>query len=566
MLQFPQKLRPNHSFEQNGQRYVVDLEEGVVVEVDAVLWEILKVVESKTTDELLAHLQPLSTDSQVREALKRLDQLSRIGLLVEGALPPKGVGDQKTLQSLFIAPGFLSEMQHLSLTAKLEIYYLLSGLGKEIKVSMAWPIAEIPLNETENLFSLEDIERIDYPTNRTFASTKFIPQGCDGILALSMLSKEDMSFFTQVTRPPLVNRIISDEFVRDSLIHTTLDKSFVFRPYDALCVDASWTREFLMKGKNLQHLFTASENRHSPQLVVIPGGVNHQLFQPGPKGPAKEQLAAAFENPLFMQSPTVLIISGFRPEEGIPFLRKVCDANPELIFLVIDSMLERYMRGKPENVEFFKIESPQDYDALPILLNAVDVGFFPAVLGIPTTCVFAALACGIPMIVAGEDQMPPEVGEAGLFIKIHRDGFGNINVPIELLTQCIHLLIGDGEKRAHLSQNAHRQGLSLTWEATVANLITLFEQLSQAHSPTPQERRFGFKFSYTYDRIDGTIQPRAVQLPSYRQVPMEWALASTLLLDHTPAEVESVLTHICQDKKKALAILDDVLNPGLSSG
>lgn len=559
MLQFPQKLRAIHSFERNGKRYVVDLGSGMVVEVDTVLWEILKVCERKTTDELLEHLQPLSTYSQRREALKKLEQLSRLGLIVEGPFPLKEGECQAIPQNLFVAPGFLREMPNISLTNKLEIYYLLSTLAKETKVQMAWPISADQLNETEKLFSLEEIERIDYPTDRTFAPTKFIPKECGGILSLSMFSNEEMSFFTLANRPPLVSRILSDEFVRGNLIQMTVDKSFVFRSYDALCVDSSWTLEALMKNPSLHNLFSSQEKKNIPKLVVIPGGVNHELFQQFEKAPAKMKLAEAFENPLFTQMPMVLIISGFRPEEGVPFLTKLSAANPQVIFLVIDAMMENYIRSKPEGLEFFRIQSPQDYDALPILFNAADVGFFPAVLGVPTACVFFALACGVPMIVAGENDMPPEVGEAGLFIKLHRDGFGNIDGPIEELTQCLHSLICDEEKRARLSENSLRQGSQFRWEATAADLVNLFKQLWQERKKTQQKRQFGFKFLHTYDRTDGTIQPKAFQLPSYSEVPMEYALAATLLLDHNPAEVESVLFHLCKDEKKAKEIIEQVL-------
>jgi glycosyltransferase involved in cell wall biosynthesis len=356
--------------------------------------------------------------------------------------------------------------------------------------------------------------------------------------------------FLRYNHPPTVIRVESDELIRGRIIQPTLDKYFLLRGYDAFCFDSSWTKDAFFKlVPNLLDEFP-----------VIPNGINHELFKPIEKVAAKTNIAEAFANPKLKENPIVLLISGESIEESVPFMTELASSLKEVAFLVLDTFLEDYVKEHQENLEFFKVQDAQDYDAMSVIFNAADIAFFPAVLGVPCTYILSVLACGVPIIVAGEERIPEEVGDAGVFIKGYKDSYGTFIAPTQLVSKELKLLLSSEAKRLSLGANAIKQAATYTWDKMAIKFAELFKELSQRRESAQRQRKtvFPMAFLLGYVPSDKSVCSRAIQLPSFRERPMYDALATTLLVEHTPLEVEAVLTHIFKEQKKAKEILSRI--------
>ncbi len=553
MIDFPQKLHQIYQFEQNGVKYAADLSLGYVVEIDTIISRILDLCESFNGVQLLEQLEIDYDKSAIRSALQKLEEFALTGMFFDGQKTQSLEMDRSERLRLFVSPGFLNTLTFRTFTSKVEYFYLLSALAKQADMEIGYPIQDENALEAEVEFDVEGIKKIPFKKDRIFSPAKYIPETCNGILTLSSVSYEELPFSN--INQPVIHRICSNQFTRsgeigkDVQIQSFLEMSFVLRNFDALCADSSWTRDAF--------------NRvcETKDVHVISNGVNHDLFSPLNKQAAKINVAQALDNHEFYHKPIVLIISGFSPEEGVPLLTKLAIQNQGMAFLILDEMMRDYMKDKPGNIEFYPISDAKDIDALSIIFNAVSLAFFPTVLGVLSSHVLSAMACGVPMIVAGAEKMPFEVGNAGIFIKTDWDAYGKLNIPVEALSEQLLFLIDHEAERQQLGANAQKKAASHTWEATAQKLIELFRALrEQQYSKEQSHRHFPLKFMRSYDKSDGSVVSLARQLPSFRKLPVHDAIVATLLQDHTQKEVLAVLNHFCKDPERAEHILERVLN------
>ena len=81
MIGFPKMLHPLHLFEAEGVPYAADLEKARVVELSAVMVDVLKLAETQTDAAILEKLEAAYPADEVSEAFDRFTDLEREGLL-----------------------------------------------------------------------------------------------------------------------------------------------------------------------------------------------------------------------------------------------------------------------------------------------------------------------------------------------------------------------------------------------------------------------------------------------------------------------------------------------------
>jgi len=75
MIQFPKTLHSIHRWRQGRQRYLFDLEKGLVLPIDQLTWEILSLCEEHSTSEIARELAPKYPRAEIHESLRKLASL-----------------------------------------------------------------------------------------------------------------------------------------------------------------------------------------------------------------------------------------------------------------------------------------------------------------------------------------------------------------------------------------------------------------------------------------------------------------------------------------------------------
>ena len=81
MIGFPKMLHPLHLFEEDGVAYAADLEKARVVELSAVMTDILKLAETETDDTIIKTLSASYPEDEISEAFARCSELEKAGVL-----------------------------------------------------------------------------------------------------------------------------------------------------------------------------------------------------------------------------------------------------------------------------------------------------------------------------------------------------------------------------------------------------------------------------------------------------------------------------------------------------
>ena len=81
MFDFPKTLHPLHLFEEDGALYAADIEKAHIVELSAVMVDILKLTETQTNEEIVQTLKTSYTEDDIFEAFERFEEIEKEGLL-----------------------------------------------------------------------------------------------------------------------------------------------------------------------------------------------------------------------------------------------------------------------------------------------------------------------------------------------------------------------------------------------------------------------------------------------------------------------------------------------------
>jgi len=556
MFVCPKPTTHLHKFRQGDRRYVADLSQCIVLEIDNIVWDILDMCPSFSSEEIIETLGKKYSSELVIDALKSLSTLEQQGRLfsnIESSPAPFGTETSEKLKLLVLqrspyaaditlAAGGVSVAHH-NLIKSLQAYASLDVIG-----------------ERDEKFN-ENVRGIRFQFNDTSAHLKLMKNNYEGVLLESHPAKGFLSLLHSIDAPFVVPLHSARGHNGDG-INTGLLWYAAMRPFDAFWVPTNSVKDLYGRFVFDMEMFH-----------TIPYGVDHSKFHPLDKQKAKTEIASMLNAPEIVSSPVVGFFSRFQPEKGAGIYIKIAKRLPNACFLMTAPMLNIYAHQQhPANL----ICAPQQpREQLARLINAFDVYCFPSMVGEETfgLALLETMACGVPPVVPRLDGLPEVVGEAGIVVPAraydHEIGSFAGTVSPDLMADAINSLLTDEKTRLELGHKARERALTFTWENTAQHVIALFRRLKRIQQLEDRyKRNFAISFVPYLNNRRRRIEHRAIfnnitrqkerplMRDRYAQTIAE-GLSLALLRKHSRHEVEAVLHHL-YGQEKASAILEKV--------
>ena len=549
MIRLPRTLQQIHIFEKDGDWYIANLQTGDVLQIDSVTADILALCGTDDNAGILEKLGDKYPEGQILESLKTLS--GDIETFLFEPEQDSALTTQERLR-IFIPHGFMKYKDTLSPNTNVEIYNLLIVLAKYAEVFVEIDNASVAVAQREQLMELgiqfvSDI--FESKDQATYALNRFIVDDCNAILALSPHPYEELSYFRHNTIP-VVSRIYSDRNLREATLNKALSHQALQRNSDRLCPDTPWIVDEL----------ALIQSFRPEGLNTIPNGVDTQVYSPKNQEDARLAVASIVGEKSITDAPLVGILNGFQPQNSIGMITELARCHKDIIFIVLDPILERQRSQQHRNVFYIDLQRPQDIVALPWIYSACEFIIFPTVIGTPFSMVLEALACGVPGLALNSTALPEELSECTMSVPLTRDETtGKFMIPTAIISEQINILLGNAEQREMLSTNAKQIALNYSWEKTAQRFVTLFKELNKKKSENATPNYSEVAFSAYYDRTQNAVKTGATQLDGFFKQRVEEGLAQTLLSDHTPEEVRIVLQYLLRDTEKADRLLATLL-------
>ena len=546
MIEFPTKLNALHPFSHNladeidplGEaQYIADLTAGCVLEITPLIAEILRLCESKSNTEIRETLRTEFSGAEISEAYRYLWQLGTAGILFSGKAP-RSDERQTISNTVLVAPGFLYTLGRQSFVTRLVCYQMLRTLCREMELHAPLFVEETDVSLPED-FDWEGVQPFPMPANSTASYMNQCPVAYGGTLSLPGSGFDDL-VISQFASPPAVYYVSSSSFE----LQSTLDKHFALRDGDRLCVDAWWIKE---------RLSTLVPN--PDKIVVIPTGVDSELFQPIDIDGCKTELASAFRNDAIKDLPMVLLFLPNLSLQNQAFVEKLAAINPQMFFMVVLCHASEGREWSLENIEVFPIADLDDYNSLAILFNAAALGFFPATPGNHLIFLMGALCCGVPVIVSGPEGLKTTMPSLGTYLSV--DWNQTVDEKVGALSKLMRKLLKDTDELRRLRKRSREIGVTFSWEEMAKSVRELFTGLMEERSyisPNPTSP-VGF-YQYRYDIVTGEITPSAYERASGTPRDIDELIAIDLLAGATSEGVQQVVEFLATDSSTAKEALE----------
>lgn len=548
MLRLPRTLQQIHTFEKAGAWYVANFQTGDVFQIDAVTADILTLCSTDHNASIVKKLSGKYSEGQILESMKALEgHIETLLFEPETGKGPLATVTQEKLR-LLIPHGFMKYKETLSATTNVGIYNLLTVLTKYAEVFVEINNDETTTAQREQLIALgiqfvsDLFESADAPF---YASNRFIIEKCDGILSLSPHPYEEINYFRNNTIP-VVSRIYSDRNWREEAINKMLCHHALNRIFDRVCPDTPWMKDELA-------VLTTS---HLKGLNTIPDGVDLQVYSPRDSQEAREVVAEILGEKSVLGSQLVGIINGFQPQNSIGMIAEIANLHKDVVFIVFDPILERDFYQRHPNVFYINLHQPEDTIALPWIYNACEFIIFPTVIGTPFSMMLEAFACGVPGIGLTLTTLPEGLAEGLISIPLTQDDTtGKFIIPTAALSEQINVLLGTSEIRENLSTKARKIAKNYSWDRTAQCFVALFADLNKKRKEIVTPKYPDVTFAPYYDKGQNVVKTGAMQLEGFFKQRVEEGLAQTLLSEHTPEEVQTVLQYLLGDADEADRLL-----------
>lgn len=558
MLDFPRSLHQLHIFEKDGGLYAADLDKAQLVEISAVIVDILKHAEAQTTAEITQVLKTAYDDAEIKEAFETLAEYAGQGLLFtrgeKSVVLFEGKDNLPQLLVLvpWIKPDGLSDIEKSTAGTNIALAYTIQALKEHAVIHFA---GEQNRKLSENLYE------IDLNVRDMLRVPEKIAEQYEGILTIHY-ERHPLSLlplFRCPELPPILMHVYAVRGHGGSNIRSVLLHYAALRDYDAFTVPTDSVGEFYSQFIWDQSVFK-----------TIPIGADLNLFHPMDKQKAKHELAEMVGDDRIKTMPTVGYLSRLQAEKGAAIYLKLAELNPHILFLQAGWNEGRFAHQKtPHNLVYVGFHRREK---LPLIYNAFDVYCFPSVSGEETfgLTVLEAMACGVPPVISDFDGVPSVVGEAGLIVPaVHFEqeiaGIVSYASPLDFSTK-VNLLLNDNTLRQHYAQKALNRAQMFTWEKTSHYILECFAELNRKKKMACKNRLNTFFAPYwnTYRKrieqksivlnMNSRYETRVNPLSAFSQK-VEDGLVISLLKEHTPREVEVVLCELLEDEDTAKAIL-----------
>ena len=563
MFNFPRTLHRLYVFEEDAVFYAADLEKARVIEISAVMVDVLKLAEVRRSEEIVQTLQPSYSEAEILEAFERFEELEKEGLLFnrgENLRETLAIKDERR-KLLVVIPNITTDsffdIETLYAGTNMALSYMFEHLTKYVDLHFAG-------NQNRKL--ADNIYEVDINVSDFGKLSRRINETYFGILTLHRDHETWLlPLYQHKELPPILVQCHAPRGHGGNAINSMLRHYAAMRDFDAFTAPSDYVRDFY------------SDYVWDPSFFnTLPNGVDSDLFCPMDKGEAKGELAEHVGDDRIMTTPTVGYLSRVQSEKGASVYLKLAELNPHLLFLIAGPHFGRYQsKVLPDNLVYAGFHRREK---LPLVYNAFDVYCFLSMSGEETfgLTVLEAMACGVPPIVPNFDGVPSVVGDAGLIAdaeNFDRDIGPLVSYPCPIdFSQKINLLLNDDEGRQTLSEKARNRALSFTWDKTAQRIIGFFEALHEKRrivspnkvlnafasdlevaNPAPEHLKYKsivLSMNKHYERTlmrDGLYSQR-----------VEEGLVLTLLRNHTVREAEALLAEFVEDEAEAKAILKKV--------
>ena len=573
MFDFPRVLHQLYLFEEDTVFYAADLEKASVVELSAVMFDILKLAEKQTCEGIVQLLKTTYAEDEIYEAFERFAEFEKEGLLFNrGEDFKKIVSVETDRRKLLVAiPGInvdsYFDIETLSAGTNMALSYMFEHLTEYVDLHFVGNRnRKLADNVYEVDISVSDFGRLSRSINETYF----------GILTLH-LDQETwlLPLYEHIELPPILVQCHAPRGHGGEAINSILRHYAAMRDFDGFTAPSDYVRDFYS-----DYVWDTSF------FNTLPNGVDSALFRPMDKQKAKQELAKQVGDDRITTTPTVGYLSRVQSEKGASVYLKLAELNPHLLFLIAGPSLGRYAsRELPDNLVYAGFHPREK---LPLVYNAFDVYCFLSMSGEETfgLTVLEAMACGVPPIVPNFDGVPSVVGGAGLIAdaeNFEEDIATVVSYPSPLdFSEKINLLLNDDEMRQELSRKARERAVSFTWDKTARQIIRCFERLHEKRQlvspnrllnmfvPTPSEAAHDLEGEGLTHRGGERLKYKSIVLGMNQHyerclirdaaysMHVEDGLVLSILKNHTVREAEAVLTAVIEDEARAKATLKRV--------
>ena len=562
MLDFPKMLHQLYLFEERGVTYAADLEKARVVELSAVMRDILTLAETQTNAAILKTLSAAYDADAISEAFERFAELEREGLLFNRGedLQERLTTESKWRKLLVVLPSIpadsLFDIETLSAGTNMALSYMVQHLTK---------YADLHFTGSRNRKIRDGVYEVDIGIEDLIRLRSKIDGTYYGILTLHLEQERWLlPLYRYPEFPPILVQSHAPRGHGGQAMNSILRHYAAMRDCDGFTAPSDYVREFYANYVWDPSFFNTLQN-----------GVDSTLFRPMDKTAAKREVAEMVGDDRIQDAPTVGYLSRVQSEKGASVYVKLAELNPHLLFLIAGPNMGRYASRKlPDNLVYVGFHPREK---LPLIYNAFDVYCFLSMSGEETfgLTVLEAMACGVPPVVPNFDGVPSVVGDAGLIANaenFEEDIATLVSYPCPIdFSRKINLLLNNDELWETLSEKARERAVTFTWDKTARRIVQLFKELHRKKKLINPNRLLNV---FTPAVSLGAVQ----QPPTYTSVVLsmneyyeqclmrdavyplriENGLALSILKDHTPREAEAILAEWVPDATEAKAVLKRV--------
>ena len=555
-------LHPLYLFEEEGVFYAADLEKARVVELSAVMVDMLKLAETQTSEAILQTLSASYEEDDIAEAFERFAELEKEGLLFNRgeALQRHLATEGKRRKLLVVIPSVavdsFFDIETLSAGTNMALSYMVQHLTKYV---------DLHFTGSRNRKIADGVYEVDIGIDDLVRLRSKIAETYYGILTLHLEHEQWLlPLYRYLEFPPILVQSHAPRGHGGQAMNSIFRHYAAMRDCDGFTAPSDYVRDFYA-----DYVWDPSFFR------TLPNGVDSALFKPMDKAAAKREVAEEVGDDRIEKMPTVGYLSRVESEKGASVYLKLAELNPHLIFLIAGPNLGRYVSRKlPDNLVYVGFHPREK---LPLIYNAFDVYCFLSMSGEETfgLTVLEAMACGVPPVVPNFDGVPSVVGDAGLVAdaeNFDQDIATLVSYPSPIdFSLKINLLLNNTELWQTLSEKARERAVLFTWDKTAHRIVQLFEKLhrkkklinpnrllnvfapAQPLEEGQQEltyRSFVLSMNAHYERclIRDSVYPLRV----------EDGLVLSILKDHTTREAEALLAALVANETEAKAILKRV--------
>ena len=553
-------LHPLHLFEKEGVPYAADLEKARIVELSAVMVDVLKLAETQTDAVIIEKLDASYESDEISEAFERFGDLEREGLLFNRGedLKQSLATESKWRKLLVVIPGInpdsFFDIETLSAGTNMALAYMIRHLTE---------YADLHFAGSRNRKITDRVYEVDIGIDDLIRLRSKIAETYYGILTLH---QEHESWLLPLYRypefPPILVQCHAPRGHGGQAMNSIFRHYAAMRECDGFTAPSDYVRDFY------------ADYVWDPSFFnTLPNGVDSKLFCPMDKMAAKRQIAEEVGDDRIPVVPTVGYLSRVQSEKGASVYLKLAALNPHLIFMIAGPDMGRYAsRELPNNLVYVGFHPREK---LPLVYNAFDVYCFPSMSGEETfgLTVLEAMACGVPPVVPNFDGVPSVVGDAGLVAdadNFDQDIATLVSYPCPMsFSEKINTLLNNTEMWETFSEQARQRALLFTWHKTARRIVQLFEMLHQKKKLINRNRLLNV-FTPAQP-IEGEVPEgqncRSVLLSmnahyerclirdAVYPLPVEDGLVLSILKKHTAREAESILAELVADETAARTIL-----------